>query len=220
MFNSESWRGNQDGWCYYSALSGIGKGSSGAAAGFGWGAGGLSGLRDTGLRDREGCSVPESAERSVVSVGRRIGLWFVSLLVAAALFSVLLTLWLMMAGSARPALAVAIFRVTMMCALPVWCLCLPVVIAVKDTTGWRTILLSGSLIGPLLIGLWFLVLQIGGASPQTMWQGDPLIGWVGSAIAGMIFAFIVGLLTSSLYLVGFKSLHRRSEAGFRSSGGN
>lgn len=164
--------------------------------------------------------MPESAERSVVSVGRRIGLWFVSLLVAAALFSVLLTLWLMMAGSARPALAVAIFRVTMMCALPVWCLCLPVVIAVKDTTGWRTILLSGSLIGPLLIGLWFLVLQIGGASPQTMWQGDPLIGWVGSAIAGMIFAFIVGLLTSSLYLVGFKSLHRRSEAGFRSSGGN
>ena len=161
--------------------------------------------------------MPESAERRVVSVWWRIGLWFVSLLVAAALFSVLLTLWLMMGGSARSGLAVSIFRVTMMCALPVWCLCLPVVIAVKNTTGWRTILLSGSLIGPLLMGLWFLVLQIGGASPQTMWQGDPLIGWLGSAIAGMVFAFIVGLLTSSLYLVVFRSLYRRSVAPSRRS---
>jgi hypothetical protein len=163
--------------------------------------------------------VPESADRRVASVWWRIGLWFVSLLVAAALFSVLLTLWLMTGGSARPGSAVAIFRVTMMCALPVWCLCLPVVIALKDVAGWRswTILLSGSLIGPLLMGLWFLVLQIGGASPQTMWQGDPLMGWVGSSVAGMIFAFIVGLLTSSLYVAAFKILYRRSLAVSRSS---
>ena len=163
--------------------------------------------------------MPESAERRVVSVWWRIGLWFVSLLIAAALFSVLLTLWLMMGGSARSGLAVSIFRVTMMCALPVWCLCLPVVIALKDLAGWRswTILLSGSLIGPLLMGLWFLVLQIGGASPQTMWEGDPLIGWLGSSIAGMIFAFIVGLLTSSLYLLFFTILHRRSLEASRSS---
>ena len=72
------------------------------------------------------------------------------------------------------------------------------------------ILPAGSLIGPLAIGLWFLVLQIGGASPQTMWQGDPLIGWVGSSIAGMIFALIVGVLTSSFYLVIFRALYRRS----------
>jgi hypothetical protein len=163
--------------------------------------------------------MPESAERSVVSVGRRIGLWFVSLLVAVTLFSLLLSLWLTIAGSAKVGVAVSIFRITMMCALPVWCLCLPVVMMVKEAAGWRiwTILLIGSLIGPLLIGLWFLVLQIGGANQQAIWQGDPLIGWAGGGIAGMIFALIVGLLTSSFYLVAFRALHRRSVATYRRS---
>jgi hypothetical protein len=162
--------------------------------------------------------MPESAERSVVSVWSRIGLWFVSLLVGAGLFSLLLSLWLTMAGSAKIGLAVSVFRITMMCALPIWCLCLPVVMMVKDA-GRRvwTILLIGSLIGPLLIGLWFLVLQIGGANQQAIWQGDPLMGWAGGGIAGMIFALIVGLLTSSFYLVAFRALHRRSVATYRRS---
>jgi hypothetical protein len=115
-------------------------------------------------------------------------------------------------GFAKPWFVLPIFRVTLMCALPIWCLCLPVVIAAKQAEGWKmwAILAAGSLIGPLTIGLWFLVLQIGGASPQTMWQGDPLIGWIGSSIAGMIFALIVGVLTSSFYLVTFKALYRQS----------
>jgi hypothetical protein len=156
--------------------------------------------------------VPESAERSVVSVWRRIGLWFVCLLLAIALFSLLLSLSMKGVGFAKPWFVLPIFRVTLMCALPIWCVCLPFVIAAKQAEGWKmwAILPAGSLIGPLAIGFWFLVLQIGGASPQTMWQGDPLIGWVGSSIAGMIFALIVGVLTSSFYLVIFKALYRRS----------
>jgi hypothetical protein len=163
--------------------------------------------------------MPESAERSVVSVGRRIGLWFVSLLVAVTLFSLLLSLWWTIAGSAKIGVALSIFRITMMCALPVWCLCLPVVMMVKEAAGWSvwTILLIGTLMGPLLIGLWFLVLQVGGANQQAIWQGDPLMGWAGSGIAGMIFALIVGLLTSCFYVVVFRALHRRSMAAYRRS---
>jgi hypothetical protein len=159
--------------------------------------------------------VPESAERNVVSVWGRIGWWFVCLLVAVALFSLLLSLWLAIAGSAKVGLVVPIFRITMMCALPVWCLCLPLVIALKNMEGSRIwiVLLAGGLIGPLLVGFWFLILQMGGAHQQTFWQGGPLIGWAGSGIAGMIFAFIVGLLTSSLYVVVFRVIHRRSAPG-------
>jgi hypothetical protein len=161
--------------------------------------------------------VPETTKRSVVSVGRRIGIWFVCLLLAAALFSLVLSLFVNSAGLDKLWLILPIFRVTMMCALPIWCLCLPLVIAVRDADGWKiwTILLSGSLIGPLLVGLWFLLLQMGGANPQMLWQGTPLTGWAGSSIAGMFFAFIVGLLTSSLYLVALKVLHRRSTAACR-----
>jgi hypothetical protein len=163
--------------------------------------------------------VPESAERSVMGVWQRIGLWFLCLLVAVALFSAVLSLGLTIAGSARVGLVVSIFRITMMCALPVWCFCLPFVIAVKNAEGSRIwiVPLSGSLLGPLLVGLWFLILQMGGTNEKLMWQGDPLIGWVGSGLAGMIFAFIVGLLTSSIYVVSLKVLHRRSVEAWRRS---
>ena len=163
--------------------------------------------------------MPESAKRSVVSVGRRIGMWFVCLLAADALFSLLLSLFVDSVGLDKLWFVLPIFRVTMMCALPIWCLCLPIVIAMKDADGWKlwTILLSGSLIGPLLVGLWFLLLQIGGANPQTLWQGGPLTGWAASSVAGMFFAFVVGLLTSSFYLVALKRLHPRSMPAYRDS---
>jgi hypothetical protein len=159
-----------------------------------------------------------SAGHSTLSTGRRVALWFVSLLTAVAFFSVFLSLWLTTADSGKAGLIVPIFRMTMMCALPIWCLCLPLVIVMKSLEGWRmwTILLTGSLLGPLLVGLWFLLLQMGGASQPMVSQGDPQLGWAGSSIAGMIFAFIVGLLTSSTYLMGIK-LHRRSVADHRSA---
>lgn len=155
-----------------------------------------------------------SAGFSTLSAGRRVGLWFVSLLTAVVFFSVFLSLWLTAAESGKAGLIQPIFRVTMMCALPVWCLCLPLVIAMKNAEGWRmwTLLLTGSLLGPLLVGLWFLLLELGGASQPVVWQGEPQLGWAGSSIAGMSFALIVGLLTTSTYLMSIRLLQRRSAA--------
>ncbi len=163
--------------------------------------------------------MPESAKHSVVSVRRRIAVWFVCLLVAVALFSLVLSFFMNSVGLDKLWLVVPIFRVTMMCALPIWCLCLPVVIALKDAEGSKmwTILLSGSLIGPLSVGLWFLLLQLGDANPQVLSQGGRLTGWAGSGMAGMFFAFVVGLLTSSLYLVALRILHRRAMAAYGKS---
>ncbi|HEX6771777.1 MAG TPA: hypothetical protein VF126_07110 [Acidobacteriaceae bacterium] len=154
----------------------------------------------------------KSAEPGAVGLWSRIGLWFVCLPLAICLFSLLLSRFLLDGvGFGKLWFMLPIFRATMKCALPIWCLCLPVVVAVKQAQGWKmwTLLPVGSLIGPLAVGIWFLLLQVGGASPQPMWQGDPLMGWVGSAITGMIFALVIGVLTSSLYLIGFKILHRR-----------
>ena len=157
--------------------------------------------------------MPISAERGAVGLWSRIALWFICLPLAICIFSLILSLFLLHGvGFGKLWFILPIFGVTMKCALPIWCLCLPVVAGVKQAQGWRmwSILAVGSLLGPFAVGLWFLILQIGGASPQPMWQGDPLMGWVGSAITGMIFALIIGVLTSSFYLIGFKILHGRS----------
>jgi hypothetical protein len=58
---------------------------------------------------------------------------------------------------------------------------------------------------------------MGGANPQMFWQSGRPAGWAENSIAGMIFAFIVGSCTSSLYLVAFKVLHRRSMGAQRKS---
>ena len=64
---------------------------------------------------------------------RRSGLWFGSLILSITLFSLLLD---------GP--VILLFRITMMFAFPVWCLCLPFVIAFKDAEKRRawTLLLS------------------------------------------------------------------------------
>jgi hypothetical protein len=127
---------------------------------------------------------------------KRIGLWFASLLLAVTFFSLLFK-----AG------AFIVFRVTMMLAFPVWCLYLPFVIALKDAEGWRmwTIMLSGTLIGPASLALWFLILVLRGGDPLTIWRGDPLGGSYGAV---MIFALFVGFLTTSFYVTTLKLLHR------------
>jgi hypothetical protein len=61
----------------------------------------------------------------------------------------------------------------MLFALPVWCLYLPVVIAVKDAGYLRivTILFSGSLIGPVSPGVWCLILELKGGNEEMIWHG-------------------------------------------------
>ena len=137
-----------------------------------------------------------------MSTFSRISLSFGSLLVSALLF-VLSFSWLFRAGAFLP-----VFHVTMVFALPVWCLYLPFVIVLKDAEARRiwAILFSGILIGPASLAFWCLILQIRGRDPYTIWHGDPLIGLGG--IAAMICALIVGFLTTSLYLLALRVLHR------------
>jgi len=105
-----------------------------------------------------------------------------------------------------------IFGVTLMFALPVWCVSVPFVIALKDAEEGRirTILFRGILIGPAALALWCLILRLGGADPRIIWQGDPLAG-VGGGL-GMIFALIVGLLATSFYVIALKALHCQSSS--------
>jgi hypothetical protein len=158
--------------------------------------------------------VPEPSDRRLRSVLIRIGLWLVCLLLSVPLFSLVLALSLASSESAAMSAIFPIIRVTMIFALPVWCLYLPVVIALKDAEQRRiwTILLSGSLIGPLAMLLWSLILQLRGFSQKAIWQGDPLLGWLGGGIAAITFSFIVGLLTTSLYVIALRLMHRRSIA--------
>ncbi len=131
-----------------------------------------------------------------------IGLSFGSLLLSALLFS------LSFSGLFRAGAFLPVFHVTMVFALPVWCLYLPFVIALKDAEARRiwTILFSGILIGPASLAFWSLILQLRGGDPYTIWHGDPLSGLGG--IAAMIYALIVGFLTTSFYLLALRVLHR------------
>ncbi len=139
---------------------------------------------------------------------RRIGLSFGSLLLSVTLFSLLFNLHFSGPGFFRAGTVLLVFRVTLIFALPVWCLCLPFVIALKDAEDGRlwTILVSGVLIGPAALVSWVLLLQLRGGDPGAIWHGDPLAFGMGGAV---IFASIVGLLTIFVYLIALKILHRR-----------
>lgn len=130
----------------------------------------------------------------------RIGLWLCSLVVAVLLFSLLLSLGMGGAGAIFP-----IFRVTMTFALPVACLYLPVLIGFRDTEERRMpiVLLGGVLIGPVAMALWCLVLQWRGGDMHAIWHGDPLIGMGG--FVAMLFALVVGSLTTLFYVFGLKA---------------
>jgi hypothetical protein len=145
---------------------------------------------------------------------QRIGLWFGSLLISATLFSLFMSLLFSTAGSFRFELVFIVFRVTMMFALPVSCLYLPFVLAFKKPVGRRiwTVLVTGILVGPASLGLWGLVLLIRGRDPHIIWDGDPLLGVLGGIGAGMVFALIVGFLTTSFYVFALKVFHHRSTA--------
>jgi hypothetical protein len=149
--------------------------------------------------------MPRSGGRLLVNALGRVGLRFSSLLVAGLLFSALFSLIFGGAGSTFP-----IFRITMTFALPVGCLYLPVLIALGDEGERRVpiIILGGVFIGPASMALWGLFLEWSGGNAHTIWYGDPLTG-VGGLVA-LLFAFIVGSLTTVFYVLGLKVTHRRS----------
>jgi hypothetical protein len=147
--------------------------------------------------------VSRPSGRSFTSALGRIGLWFSSLLVAALLFSWVFSL---ISGGAGPIFP--IFLITMTFALPVGCMYMPVLIILRNSEEQRMpiILLGGILIGPVSMALWGLVLQWRGGDTHTIWHGDPLTG-VGGFVA-ILFAMIVGSLTTFFYVFALKVTHR------------
>jgi hypothetical protein len=147
--------------------------------------------------------MPRYGGRSFIDALGRIGLWFSSLLVAVLLFSLLFSLIFGGVGSIS-----LIFRIAMTFALPVACLYVPVLIALRnmEERRMRIILLGGILIGPASMAIWGLVLEWRGGDWHSIWLGDPLAG-AGGFVA-LLFALIVGSLTTVLYILGLKATHR------------
>jgi hypothetical protein len=131
---------------------------------------------------------------------RNIGLWFLSVLFSVSLFSLAFS-----GPFARD------FVITMKFALPVACLYLPIAIMQRDAEGWRKVLViagSGIVIGPAAMAVLGLILVLLG-KPHVV-EGDPLAP-VG-LVAILIFAFIVGTLTTILYITALKLVHHLTRA--------
>jgi hypothetical protein len=135
---------------------------------------------------------------------RNIGLWFLSVLLAVGLFSLVFA-----ALSGAGGGAAFVFRITMKFALPVACLYLPIVITQRDAEEGRMRVIAGSglVIGPAFIVLCALYAGIRG-EPHVI-AGDPLaFGLVG----GLVLAFIVGSVTTILYIAALKLVHHLTRA--------
>ena len=134
---------------------------------------------------------------------RNIGLWFVSVLLSVGLFS----LWF--AGFQWGGVAVSDFRITMKFALPVACLYLPIVIMQRDAEERRILVIAGSgiVIGPAFIVLLALIAALRG-QPDVI-AGDPLAFGLKACL---VFSFIVGSLTTILYITALKLVHRLTRA--------
>ncbi|MCL4793481.1 MAG: hypothetical protein KJZ84_02905 [Bryobacteraceae bacterium] len=144
-----------------------------------------------------------------VSTFGRAGISLGALLASVALFSVLFTLVFGRAGAFTLDLFPTVFFTTMTIAVPVWFLYLWLVLALEDAEGWRfwVILATGTLIGPVSQGVWGLLQIESGSDPHRVWQGDPLIG-LGLG-ARMVFAMIVGCMTSAFYGLALRRMHLR-----------
>ena len=121
----------------------------------------------------------------------RIFLSFCSLLLAVALFCC----WVGSAGSWS-----FIFKITMIFALPVWLINLPILFLLKNVgrhSKWIVPALGG-LIGPVCLTLWCGILVLRGGNWASIWNGDPEAGGLESAL---IFASLIGLATNSFYTV-------------------
>jgi hypothetical protein len=136
---------------------------------------------------------------------RNIGLWFLSVLISVSLFSLVYAVpenWPLKAW-------LFVFRITMMGALPVACLYLPVVITQPDAGDGRMRVIAGSgiVIGPAYVVLLGLIAGIRG-QPDVIEGSPPGFG----IVTGIILAFIVGSLTTILYISALKLVHHLTSA--------
>jgi hypothetical protein len=149
--------------------------------------------------------VPTSTNDDWASLLRRVCFWLISLLLAILSFSLLV-------GGAMGSV-VFVFRITMIFAFPAWCLYLPFIFFLRDADGRRSamLLLTGILIGPAALIVWDLShLLMGEDLFQGFWNGDPEAGM--GAGYDMIFASVVGFLTSAIYVLFLKFVHPKHTA--------
>ena len=147
---------------------------------------------------------------------RRIGLSFGLLTLSIALFSLFFSLRFHVSLSSSPILFssssfLLVFNLTLKAAFPIWLLCLPFVVALKDAEEWRfwTILAIGTLIKPIYLAFEGFILQLQGEDMVTIWRGDR----IGPGIEQrMMFAFFIGLLTTSFYVIILRHVRRRSRS--------
>jgi hypothetical protein len=133
----------------------------------------------------------------------RVFIWLRSLFLAVSLFSLFLS------RGASVESMVFIFKVTITFALPSWFFYLPLVFLLKDAEerrGW-VLLATGFLIGPASMFLWALILQLRGENAHLIWKGD---GEGNGFVANAICAFIVGCLTTGLYVTNVKLISQRT----------
>ncbi len=129
----------------------------------------------------------------------RVGAWFTSLLLSVTIFCLLWPI----------ASFLFVFRITMTFAFPVSLLYLPAVIGIKNAREGRlrTLLVSGILIGPVSLCAWGLILQLRGAAAHSVWWGD---GLAPGLAGGLVFALIVGSLTTTFYVATLRFIPRRN----------
>ena len=103
-------------------------------------------------------------------------------------------------------MVMVVFRTTMMFALPVWLLYLPFVVFCKDAEQWRILILlvSGVAIGPASLVVLRCFSQLRGGNVHQVWIGDGE-----GFIPCMVFAAIVGVWTTGLYVTALKVIHLR-----------
>jgi hypothetical protein len=137
---------------------------------------------------------------------RNIGLWFLSVLLSISLFS----LWFGGIEDVSLKRWLFVFRITMKFALPVACLYLPIVITKRDAEKGRMGVIAGwgLAIGPLSIVVWTLIAAMMG-EPYVI-EGDPATHF--GLVASLVCAFIVGSLTTILYITALKLAHHLTRA--------
>ena len=137
---------------------------------------------------------------------RNIGLWFLSVLLSVSLFSVAF------AGREHANLKnwLFVFRITMKLALPAAFLYLPIVITKRDAEEGRMGVIAGwgLAIGPLSIVVWTLIAAMIG-EPYVI-EGDPATHF--GLVASLVCAFIVGSVTTILYITALKLAHHLTRA--------
>lgn len=140
-----------------------------------------------------------------VRIFRRVGLWFGSFIISVTLSSLLCCLSNLSLGSCS-----GVFLFTTVLALPAWFLYLPFVLALKDAEEGRiwTILTIGTLIGPAYLAVFGVIMQLRGGNVHRIWQGDGGIDL--GIVQSLPFALAVGFLTTGLYVIGLKVIHRRA----------